>query len=96
MDTRADHTYAPIVVSVHADEVTDNDMPHYLATLQRALRFVHSENTSRVEVFINPRGVYASQPEWLEHCIRVHNVTGGCLTIGAIQRTIGADSEFCS
>lgn len=98
MDTRADHPHAPIVVSIHADEVTADDLQLYRDTLERALRFTASDTVSRVEVFINPRGIYASEPEWLEHCILVRYTddSRAPFRLGCIQRTIGAPSEFHS
>lgn len=98
MDSRNQATRAPIVVNVSADEVTADDMPLYRDTMQRALRFLEGRDVKQVEVYVNARGVYCSQPEWLEYAIlvRYHDATRQPFRIGAIQRTIGADSEFHS
>lgn len=98
MDTRANANQAPISVRIHTDEVTADDMPLYRDTLERALRFTGSVQVERVEVYINPRGVYASTPDWLEYAIRVVYVNRERqpMTIGCIQRQPGAASEFHS
>lgn len=98
MDTRANCNQAPISVRIHTDDVTAEDMPLYRDTLERALRFTASVQVERVEVYINPRGIYASEPEWLEYAIRVIYIDSSRspFHLGCIQRTIGAQSEFHS
>lgn len=90
--------HAPIIVHVHAEVVTVEDKPLYRDTMERALRYTHGEAIKQVEVFVNPRGVYASQPDWLEYAIRIvyHDTNRRPMHIGCIQRQPGAESEFHS
>lgn len=73
-----------------------DDAAHNAATIERAYRFNGSPRVAYVEVHLNPRGVYVSEPAWLENVIRVINHDGTILQIGAIQRERGAPSEFHS
>lgn len=74
------------------------DRAHAFATIEAAMRQSASVTVARVDVFLNPRGVYTSSPEWQEHAIVVQyvNPDRAPFRIGAIQRTPGAESEFHS
>lgn len=92
-------TRAPVVIADNRAQPLPHDAQddaHNAATIERAFRFNGSSTVARVEVILNPRGVYVSQPDWLEHVIRVINHDGAVLTIAAIQREPGAPSEFHS
>lgn len=90
--------HAPITVTISADEIAPADLPLYLDTMARALRFTSGDTVAGVAVYVNPRGVYASEPEWLEYAIVVTYTDPGRapFRIGAIQRQPGAASEFHS
>ena len=90
---------APVVIVDNRAETLPHDADdaaHNAATIERAFRFNGSPRIAYVEVHLNPRGVYVSQPDWLENAIVVVGHDGTRLTIGAIQREPGAKSEFHS
>lgn len=89
---------APVIIVDNRAETLphDADEKHNAATIERAFRFNGSPRIAYVEVHLNPRGVYASEPLWLENVIVVVGHDGTRLTIGAIQREPGAKSEFHS
>lgn len=92
-------TRAPVIIADNRAQPLPHDAQddaHNAATIERAFRFNGSPTVARVEVILNPRGVYVSEPGWLENIIRVINHDGSVLTIGAIQREPGAKSEFHS
>ena len=76
-------------------EIRAEDRAAFDKALAVALRYSQAATVERIEVFINGRGVWASEPEWLEHAIVVRYVTEdrAPMRIGVIQRTIGADIE---
>ena len=90
--------HAPITVHIQADEVAAADLPLYRDTMARALRFTTGDDVQGVAVYVNQRGVYASEPDWLEYTIVVtyHAQGRAPFRIGAIQRQPGAASEFHS
>jgi len=89
---------APITVHIHAEEVAAADLPLYLDTMARALRFTTGDSVQGVAVYVNPRGVYASEPDWLEYALVVTytDPARAPFRVGAIQRQPGAASEFHS
>lgn len=96
----SNNTPAPLVITNNTGEtfIQADAVDHFNRTIANALRFTTAATVQRVEVFINPRGVWVSTPEWLEHQIRVVyvNEERSVLSIAAIQRAPGADTEFCS
>ena len=92
------HEHAPITIHDSSDSADEAAKPHHMATIERAMRFNQSVTVERVDVYLNTRGVYATQPEWLENAIviRYRNTERAPMTIGAIQRTPASDSEFHS
>lgn len=72
-------------------ECPADDVAHFVATYQRALRFASGEDVKAVIIHVNAR-----IRDWLEHLIIVERHNGTRMLIGAIQRTVGAESEFCS
>lgn len=67
------------------------DMDHFHNTLQRARKW--NRNGNRVTVHIHKREASG----WLEYGIDIKNNLGNqIIFIGAIQRQVGADSEFHS
>lgn len=92
-------TRAPVIIVDNRAQPLPHDAgdeSHNAATIERAFCFNGSASVARVEVILNPRGVYVSEPLWLENVIRVINHDGSVLQIGAIQREPGAKSEFHS
>lgn len=92
---------APVVIEDRTDEdgIREDERAHFIATLDRAMRFTTQEHVARVTIYVHNRGgSYKSQPEWLEHAITVAYVDPSrpVYLIGAIQRTPGSDSEFHS
>lgn len=79
----------------HANQCDAANHAHTMATIGRAFQQVNGTEGEAV-VYLNNRGTYISQPDWLEHVIRVAYANGGGITIGAIQREPGAKSEFHS
>lgn len=83
-------------------EVNADDSAHFLATFNRAMRLSEGENVASCEVHMGERtkertiGDYVQPGGWLEHTIVVRYTGGRTLTVGAIQRTIGVQSEFHS
>lgn len=90
--------HAPITVHIQADEIAAADLPLYLDTMARALRFTNGDTVASVSVYVNARGVYVSNPDWLEYALVVTYTDPGRapFRIGAIQRQPGAASEFHS
>lgn len=88
--------------------VPGNDIEHFVATYNRALRHAEHERTESVEIHLGTRTApkYRTDGDgqqvcydlggWLEHLILIRYKDGGKLTIGAIQRTAGEKSEFHS
>lgn len=89
---------APIHIHDSRDETDEAAEKHHAATIARAMRFNGSVTVERVDVYLQPRGVYASMPEWLENRIVVRYITPDRqpMVIGAIQRTPESESEFHS
>lgn len=90
---------APVVIVDNRAQPLPHDAAdekHNAATVERAYRFNGSARVAYVEVHLNPRGVYASEPLWLENVIVVVGHDGTRLVIGAIQREPGAKTEFHS
>lgn len=90
---------APVVIVDNRAETLPHDADdaaHNATTIERAYRFNGSARVAYVEVHLNPRGVYASEPLWLENVIVVVGHDGTRLVIGAIQREPGAKTEFHS
>lgn len=90
---------APVIIVDNRAETLPHDADdtaHNAATIERAFRFNGSPRVSYVEVHLNPRGVYVSQPGWLENVIVVVGHDGTRLVIGAVQREPGAKTEFHS
>lgn len=81
------------VIEFHTDDdvLPENDKEHFMNTLHRARHWHHNNNN--VTVHIHKR----SNTGWLEYGIVVKNEQGAqIIFIGAIQRHVGAGSEFHS
>lgn len=81
------------VIEFHTEDdvFPDNDKDHFIATVNRARHWHHG--TNNVTIHIHKR----SATGWLEYSIDVKNEVGNrIIYIGAIQRAVGADSEFHS
>ncbi len=90
-------------------QIKPDDAAHFQATVNRALTFVSGNSDVKVrcvEIYLRERtepkttteGKVYDEGGWLEHAIVV-NYEGPAnrrLCIGAIQRTVGAQSEFHS
>lgn len=90
-------------------QIKPDDQAHFLATMNRALCFVNGNSDAKVrnvEVYLRDRtpqkvaagGQVYDEGGWLEHAIIVNYGGPGNrrLCIGAIQRKVGAESEFHS
>jgi hypothetical protein len=83
-------------------EVADQDAAHFLATFNRAMRLSEGDNVESCDVHMGERtkdrtiGEYTTKGGWLEHTIVVRYTGGRSLTVGAIQREPGVQSEFVS
>lgn len=82
------------------------DEAHFLSTFNRAMIMSTGDGPMPTEVHIHlgqrtkPRrtaeGVVFDEGGWLEHTIVIKYEGGRQMVIGAIQRTVGAHSEFHS
>lgn len=92
-----------------AYQVAVDDQPHFLATMNRALYFTRAGSDAGgrcVEIYLRERtqpksnsaGLVYDDGGWLEHALVVNYDGPGNrrLTVGAIQRKVGASSEFHS
>lgn len=90
-------------------QVNEEDQPHFLATMNRALYLSRPGSDAGVrcvEIYLRERsqprvtteGKVYDEGGWLEHAIVVNYEGPGNrrLTVGAIQRKVGARSEFHS
>lgn len=87
-------------------QVSADDQAHFLATFNRALAWTNGGDSEvrNVEIYIRDRtkqkvaagGQVYDEGGWLEHAIVVNYPNNRRMVIGAIQRTVGADSEFHS
>lgn len=88
---------APVVIHNNTNEprIGAEEKAAFDKAVEIAFRYSASVTVERVDVFINPRGVLVSSPEWLEHLVKITyvNPDRGFMTIGVLQRTIGADIE---
>ena len=91
----ADKTCVINVWNLHGWEL-DQDMLN--AVMAKALQ--HLQQATLIDVYPQERvpanAPAYKHPGWLEWIIRIQYVGGGSLTIGCIQRTIGAKVEFHS
>ena len=88
---------APVVIHNNTNEpsIGAEEKDAFDYAVEIAFRYSCSVTVERVDVYINPRGVLVSSPEWLEHLVKITyvNPDRGFMTIGVLQRTIGADIE---
>lgn len=90
---------APLHIHDSRDDDSDDAAErHHMATIARAMRLNQSATVERVDVYLSPRGMGHSSPEWLENRILVRYIgeTPRTMVVGAIQRTRDSDSEFHS
>jgi len=86
--------------------IRPEDEAHFLATMQRAMTMGTGDGpkVESVEIFLRDRtqprstagGQVFDEGGWLEHTIVIKYEGGRQMVIGAIQRTVGAHSEFHS
>lgn len=95
---------------LRADEIPQlkaEDVAHFVATFNRALLFADNARAKSVTIYCTDRTqprysdqngerVFYDHGGWLEHGVIVEWVEGGRFVMGAIQRTVGAPSEFHS
>lgn len=74
--------------------ISEDESAHFLATYERATRFTTGLRTKHVDIYLGDRDANG----WLQHGIYVRKESDGGddMFIAAIQRTPGAQSEFCS
>lgn len=93
-------TSAPVVIHNNTNEpyIGEYEKAAFDKAVEVGFRYSASAVVERVDVYINPRGVLVSSPEWLEHLVRVKyvNQDRAFFTIGVLQRSVGADIETCS
>lgn len=91
---------APVVIHNNTNEpsIGAAEKAAFDKAVEIAFRYSCSVTVARIDVYINPRGVLVSSPEWLEHLVKITyvNPDRGFMTIGVLQRTIGADIESYS
>lgn len=93
-------TYAAVKIHNNTGEpyIREEDKAAFDKAVEIAFRNSTSVTVANIDVYINPRGVLVSSPEWLEHLVKITyvNPDHGFMTIGVLQRTIGADIESYS
>lgn len=89
--------YAAVKIHNNTSEsyIREEDKAAFDKAIEIAFRHSCAVTVARIDVYINPRGVLVSSPEWLEHLVKITyvNPDRGFMTIGVLQRTIGADIE---
>ena len=80
-------------ITIHNYEVHE---PEFLAKVLHRASF--HQDVYSIDVYCNERaGKLRSDPEgWCEYILRIEYRSGGKLTIGCIERSLGADMEFHS
>lgn len=68
------------------------------ACFTRLARFAHNAKLARIvcEERVPAEAPAYKHPGWCEYLLYIEFTTGGSLTIGCLQRTIGAEIEFHS
>ena len=88
---------APITVKNTTGEnaIREDDRPVFNKAMDIALRHAASATVQSVMVVVCPRGVYITQPDWLEYAVVIRYISPdrNPLTIGVIQRQPGAAVE---
>lgn len=84
--------------------IPPEDQPHFMATFNRATILSTGGGTTPTEAHIHlgqrtkpktdSEGKVYDEGGWLEHIIVLKYLSGRQMVIGAIQRTVGAHSEF--
>ena len=76
----------------NAEALDTSDLKLFVESLQRLTLHGDPANVNSATLHISPR-----RPSgWLEYLLAVEWVSGGRITIGCIQRTVGAECEFHS
>lgn len=89
-----------VMIIPHPEQkaIPSDDMPHFVATYHRALALCNDPHSDdpQVTIYLGKRGYASGSDEWLEHHIVVDLSEGRKMLVGAIERYIGAGSEFHS
>lgn len=84
-------------------QIKDDEQVHFQNTVNRAVALgsdaeiitIHLHERTKPRLSPDNRVVY-DEGGWLEHLIVIKYVSGRQLVVGAIQRKVGAESEFHS
>ena len=84
-------------------QVKDDEQAHFQNTVNRAVALCHGAEVESVTIHLTERtktkaynGIVCDVGGWLEHLIVIKYVGGRQMVVGAIQRKVGAESEFHS
>lgn len=84
-------------------QIKDDEHVHFQNTLIRTAALCNGADVELATIHLRERakpkeynGVVTDEGGWLEHLIIINYVGGRRLVVGAIQRKVGAESEFHS
>jgi len=100
-------TYPDAAEPDTVQQIPSEDVQHFIATYNRALHYAMGDRAAVVKIHCNERTkpryhdhtgsrVCYDEGGWLEYTVVVEWFGGGRFVLGAIQRTVGAASEFHS